>query len=131
MRDGRKRSGAAGLWDTGNARDACGVGLVVDRRGAQGANLNEGPCGPPNPRYRRVLSLALTALARLSHRGAVDADGRTGDGAGVTTRILLSLFRRISPRAVLQVLAAPARRPRAALARGTGEPAAAHHPANL
>ena len=28
-----------------------------------------------------------TRLARLSHRGAVDADGRTGDGAGVGTQI--------------------------------------------
>src|SRR6202162_2493430 len=67
MRDGNR-----GLWDPGKERDACGVGLVVDRRGG---------------RDREVLPLALTALARMSHRGAVDADGRTGDGAGVTTRI--------------------------------------------
>jgi glutamate synthase (NADPH/NADH) large chain/glutamate synthase (ferredoxin) len=65
------REGERGLWDPGDERDACGVGLVVDRRGGG----------------RRVLPLALTALARMSHRGAVDADGRTGDGAGITTRI--------------------------------------------
>jgi glutamate synthase domain-containing protein 1 len=76
MRHRQRASGAAGLWDPANERDACGVGLVVDRRGARGGG---GPCG--------VLPLALTALARLSHRGAVDADGRTGDGAGVMTQI--------------------------------------------
>src|SRR5512142_1885155 len=63
---------ARGLFDPASERDACGVGLVVDRAGGA---------------HRRVLPLALAALARLSHRGAVDADGRTGDGAGVITGI--------------------------------------------
>jgi glutamate synthase domain-containing protein 2/glutamate synthase domain-containing protein 1/glutamate synthase domain-containing protein 3 len=72
MRHGKRERRAPGLWDPGNERDACGVGLVVDRSGGQG---------------RRVLPLALTALERLAHRGAVDADGRTGDGAGVSTQI--------------------------------------------
>src|SRR5271169_1815180 len=52
--------------------DACGVGFVADLTG-----------GFP----RQILPLALEALARLSHRGAVDADGRTGDGAGVITAL--------------------------------------------
>ena len=52
--------------------DACGVGFLAELEGR--------PSG-------RVMPLALTALARLGHRGAVDADGRTGDGAGVTTQI--------------------------------------------
>src|SRR6266536_3172972 len=92
MRDDKR-----GLWDPRNERDACGVGLVVDRRGSRGSggacdpanptDLGGGPGGPPYPQRRRVLSLALTALERMSHRGAVDADGRTGDGAGVTTQI--------------------------------------------
>ncbi len=73
MREGKRVPSSRGLWDAAGGRDACGVGLVVDRR-AGGAS-------------RRVLPLALTALCRLSHRGAVDADGRTGDGAGVLTRI--------------------------------------------
>ncbi len=47
---------------------ACGVGFLADLNG----------------RARQdILSRALTALSRLVHRGAVDADGRTGDGAGV------------------------------------------------
>ena len=70
------RRGSRGLWDPTPERDACGVGLVVDRRGSGG----------------RALPLALTALARLAHRGAVDADGRTGDGAGVLTGIPRVLF---------------------------------------
>ena len=53
-------------------RDACGVGFVAESAGA---------------RFDRALPLALTALKRLEHRGAVHADGRTGDGAGVLTAI--------------------------------------------
>ena len=37
--------------------------------------------------------MGLGALARLAHRGAVDADGRTGDGAGVTTQIPFDVLR--------------------------------------
>ena len=59
-------------------RDACGVGFVAERSGA---------------RFDRALPLALTALKRLEHRGAVHADGRTGDGAGVLTAIPRELLR--------------------------------------
>jgi glutamate synthase (ferredoxin) len=59
-------------------RDACGVGLLADLHGRPG---------------RHVLPLALGALKRLAHRGAVDADGRTGDGAGVTTQIPFAVLR--------------------------------------
>src|SRR5512141_2958275 len=62
----------AGLYDPGFEHDACGAGFVAER------------VGRPTP---RVLPLALEALARMAHRGAVDADGRTGDGAGVITQI--------------------------------------------
>ncbi len=61
--------------DAGRERSACGIGFVADAAG----------------RARRdVVGLALEALRRLRHRGAVDADARTGDGAGV----LLPLPRR-------------------------------------
>jgi glutamate synthase (ferredoxin) len=59
-------------------RDACGVGLLVDMQGRPSAGL---------------LPRALGALARMAHRGAVDADGRTGDGAGVTTQIPFAVLR--------------------------------------
>ena len=55
----------------------CGVGFIADLSGQS---------------RQSVLPLALTALSRLGHRGAVDADGRTGDGAGVMTEIPRSIF---------------------------------------
>ena len=72
MSDLRWRERAAGLYDPAFEHDACGVGFVADRSGRPG---------------RAVLSLGLQALARMAHRGAVDADGRTGDGAGTITQI--------------------------------------------
>jgi glutamate synthase (ferredoxin) len=60
-------------------RDACGVGFI--------ASLEGGP-------RRQVLDHALAALRNLAHRGAVSADGRTGDGAGVLTQVPHALFRR-------------------------------------
>ena len=57
--------------------DACGVGFLADLQGR---------------RHADVLPLALTALGRMGHRGAVDADGKTGDGAGITTQIPHELF---------------------------------------
>ena len=52
--------------------DACGTGFLADREGR---------------RRRELLPLALRALGRLAHRGAVGGDGETGDGAGVLTQI--------------------------------------------
>ena len=52
--------------------DSCGVGFV--------AQLS----GEPS---HAILVHALTALARLEHRGAVAADGKSSDGVGVTTAI--------------------------------------------
>src|SRR5881296_1442367 len=63
---------AGTLYDPAFEHDACGVGFVADTQGRAG---------------KHILPLALSALARMAHRGAVDADGKTGDGAGVTTQI--------------------------------------------
>ena len=52
--------------------DSCGVGFV--------AQLSAVPS-------HQVLNHALGALARLEHRGAVAADGKSSDGVGVTTTI--------------------------------------------
>ncbi len=52
--------------------DSCGIGFVADIQGR---------------RRHRILELALEALSNLSHRGAVAADGRTGDGVGVLTQL--------------------------------------------
>jgi len=52
--------------------DACGVGFVA-QLGSTGS--------------REVVERALEALRRLDHRGGLDADGRSGDGAGLLTAI--------------------------------------------
>src|SRR5437764_3067727 len=52
--------------------DACGTGFV--------AQFTTGP-------QHEVVERALLALQRLSHRGGVDADGASGDGAGLLTTI--------------------------------------------
>jgi len=60
-------------------RDACGVGFIATTQGVPS---------------RTVLDHALRALRKLAHRGAVSADGRTGDGAGVLTQLPYALLRR-------------------------------------
>jgi glutamate synthase (ferredoxin) len=67
------------LYDSKNEHDACGVGFV--------ANING------NKEYR-ILEYAIQALCNLAHRGALDADAKTGDGAGVLTQLPHALFRR-------------------------------------
>jgi glutamate synthase (ferredoxin) len=57
--------------------DACGVGFIARLGGAPS---------------REVIDLALTALGRLAHRGGVDADGLSGDGAGLLLPISRPFF---------------------------------------
>ena len=57
--------------------DACGVGMV--------AAID----GQPS---RRVVQGAIDALKAVWHRGAVDADGKTGDGAGLHVDLPLRFF---------------------------------------
>jgi glutamate synthase (ferredoxin) len=52
--------------------DACGVGFVT-QLGSRGSH--------------KIVERALEALQRLAHRGGVDADGRSGDGAGLLISI--------------------------------------------
>jgi glutamate synthase (ferredoxin) len=59
--------------------DACGVGFVARLSSAAS---------------RDVVERALAALARLAHRGGLDADGVSGDGAGILTAIPEAFFRR-------------------------------------
>src|SRR6266545_2873115 len=61
-------------------RDACGIGFLADARGQAS---------------RAILDGVLEGLARVRHRGAVAADRRTGDGAGV----LLPIPRALVPAA--------------------------------
>ena len=59
-------------------RDACGVGLI--------AAIN----GEPS---RQVVEAGIEALKALWHRGTVDANGMTGDGAGILVEIPQDFFR--------------------------------------
>ncbi|MHB8323475.1 MAG: glutamate synthase large subunit [Candidatus Dormibacteria bacterium] len=68
-----------GLYHPCFERDACGVGFV--------ATLDREPS-------RKVVSLGLQALGRLLHRGAVGADARTGDGAGIMIEVPDRFMRR-------------------------------------
>lgn len=63
-----KRLAETGMYRPEFESDACGVGLVAATD------------GKPS---RRVVSSAIDALKAVWHRGAVDADGMTGDGAGL------------------------------------------------
>jgi glutamate synthase (NADPH) large chain len=67
-----------GLTQASFERDACGVGLVADTSGQA---------------RRDIVILAINALKAVWHRGAVDADGRTGDGAGLRVGVPQDLFK--------------------------------------
>ncbi len=67
-----------GLYDPADEHDACGVGLVAAVDG--------------KPR-RAVVESAINALKCIWHRGAVDADGKTGDGAGIHVQIPQDFFK--------------------------------------
>src|SRR5580704_2299307 len=58
--------------------DACGTGFVARLGG---------------PASHEIVNMALTALERLTHRGGVDADGASGDGAGLLTSLPKAFFR--------------------------------------
>lgn len=59
-------------------RDNCGVGVIVNKYG--------------NPLHD-ILIKGIAALIKLSHRGAIQSDGRTGDGCGVLIQIPDEFFR--------------------------------------
>jgi len=58
--------------------DACGVGLIAALDGK---------------RRRDVVEAGIEALKAVWHRGAVDADGKTGDGAGIHFQVPQNFFR--------------------------------------
>ncbi|MGA9658355.1 MAG: glutamate synthase large subunit [Asticcacaulis sp.] len=66
-------------YDPATEISACGVGIVCSIDG--------------KPR-RDVVELAVRALKALFHRGAVDADGKSGDGAGIMINVPQAFFRR-------------------------------------
>ncbi len=67
----------AGTYDPSQEHDSCGVGFVAALDG--------------KPR-RDVVQAGIDALRAVWHRGAVDADGKTGDGAGIHLEIPYDFF---------------------------------------
>ncbi len=65
------------LYDPRREHDACGIGFVADAGGAPS---------------RRIVDAALEGLRGVRHRGAVAADARTGDGAGVLVPLPAALL---------------------------------------
>ncbi|WP_424967180.1 MULTISPECIES: glutamate synthase large subunit [unclassified Dinoroseobacter] len=66
-----------GLYSEEEEHSSCGVGLVVNVKGEKS---------------RAVVEAGITALKAIWHRGAVDADGKTGDGAGIHVQIPVEFF---------------------------------------
>ena len=52
--------------------DACGTGFIARTTGVPGHDIVE---------------LALEAIGRMEHRSGINADGLSGDGAGILTHI--------------------------------------------
>ena len=53
--------------------DACGVGIIASTEGKKS---------------RKIVEYGIEALKAVWHRGAVDADGKTGDGVGCMLKFL-------------------------------------------
>ena len=66
-----------GMYSEAEEHSSCGVGLVVAID------------GKPS---RQVVQNGIDALKAVWHRGAVDADGKTGDGAGIHVQIAPAFF---------------------------------------
>ena len=85
MSDGSQRQWSAAfpteaaLYDARFEHDACGIGFLADLTGRA---------------THKTLDDGLRCLERLAHRGAFDADGKSGDGAGVLTSIPHTLLNR-------------------------------------
>ncbi len=65
------------VYSTEMEHDACGVGVIASTEGKKS---------------RQIVEYGIEALKAVWHRGAVDADGKTGDGAGIHVEIPKDFF---------------------------------------
>src|SRR5262245_21694135 len=72
---------ARGLYDPALDKDSCGVGFITDIKGRKS---------------HQTVEDALRILCNLEHRGAVGADPRAGDGAGILVQIPHKFFARVA-----------------------------------
>ncbi len=70
---------AQGLYNPAHEHDACGIGFVVNIKGAASHD---------------IVRKGLEILVNLSHRGACGCDSETGDGAGILIQIPHEFFAR-------------------------------------
>ncbi|MGY4303699.1 glutamate synthase domain-containing protein 1 [Bradyrhizobium sp. USDA 4369] len=73
------RPDAEGLYDPSQEKDSCGVGFIANIKGQKS---------------HQIVADALSILCNLEHRGAVGADPRFGDGAGILVQIPHAFFAR-------------------------------------
>src|SRR5687767_14972567 len=71
------RPAAEGLYDPSLEKDSCGVGFIADIKGRAS---------------HQIVADSLSILCNLEHRGAVGADPRAGDGAGILVQIPHTFF---------------------------------------
>ena len=65
------------VYNSNMEHDACGVGMVASTDGKKS---------------RKIVDYGIEALKSIWHRGAVDADGKSGDGAGIQLEIAPDFF---------------------------------------
>ena len=70
-----------GLYNPRNEHDACGIGFV--------ANIK-------NKKSHQIIKDGLSILENLTHRGAVGADPKAGDGCGLLTQIPDEFLRKVT-----------------------------------
>ena len=70
-----------GLYEPGEFRDNCGFGLIAHTEGQASHEL---------------LQTAIEALTCMTHRGGINADGKTGDGCGLLLKKPDSFFRKVA-----------------------------------
>jgi glutamate synthase (NADPH/NADH) large chain len=77
-----------GLFKHAYERDSCGFGLI--------ANLDDTPS-------HALVRTAMTSLSRLTHRGAIAADGKTGDGCGLLLKTPIGFLRAVAAEARIEL----------------------------
>jgi glutamate synthase (NADPH/NADH) large chain len=85
------RPPAEGMYDLSMEKDSCGVGFIANIKGKKS---------------HQIVSDAISILCNLEHRGAVGADPRAGDGAGILVQIPHAFFSRKDRSPRLQAAAA-------------------------
>src|SRR5580704_8941550 len=77
-----------GLYKDAYERDSCGFGLI--------ASLDDAPS-------HWLVRTAISSLNRLTHRGAIAADGKTGDGCGLLLKTPRKYLRAVATEAGIEL----------------------------